>query len=72
MKGQQDTTANTSSNPAFAEVLSQQVSRRQVLWGGLVAAGATLTDGAGLARFRWRAEAQYAAVRLPEYSSLAR
>ena len=57
MKGQQDTTANTSSNPAFAEVLSQYWSRRQVLWGGLVAAGATLADGAGLASFRWRAEA---------------
>jgi uncharacterized protein len=57
VKGQQDTTANTSSNPAFAEVLSQHVSRRQVLWGGLVAAGVTLADGAGLARVRRHAEA---------------
>src|SRR2546428_7728904 len=57
VKGQQDTTVNTASNPAFAEVLSQHVSRRQVLWGGLVAAGATLADGAGLARARRHAEA---------------
>ena len=57
MKGQQDTTANTSSNPTFAAMLSQHWSRRQVVWGGLVAAGVTLADGTGLARFRRRAEA---------------
>ena len=57
MKGEQDTTANTSSNPAFAAMLGQQWSRRQVVWGGLVAAGVTLADGAGLARFGRRAEA---------------
>jgi secreted PhoX family phosphatase len=57
VKGQQDTTANTSNNPTFAEVLSQHVSRRQMLWGGLVAAGATLTDGVRVARCRRYAEA---------------
>jgi hypothetical protein len=57
VKGEQDTTANTSSNPAFAVMLGQQWSRRQVVWGGLMAAGVTLADGTGLARFGRRAEA---------------
>ena len=57
MKGQQDTTANTSNNPAFTEILSQRWSRRQVVWGGLVAAGATLADRLGLALFKRCAEA---------------
>jgi secreted PhoX family phosphatase len=57
VKGQENTSTNTSSTPAFAAILRQDVSRRQVVWGGLVAAGMTLADGAGLVRVRRRAEA---------------
>jgi secreted PhoX family phosphatase len=57
VKGEQDTTTNASNNPTFTALLSQHWSRRQVVWGGLMAAGVTLADGVGLARFRRRAEA---------------
>jgi secreted PhoX family phosphatase len=57
VKGQEDTNTNTSSTPTFAAILRQHVSRRQVVWGGLVAAGVSLADGTGLVRVRRHAEA---------------
>jgi secreted PhoX family phosphatase len=48
MKQADDALSNPSSNPAFEAVLRARYSRRQVLAGGLVAAGAALLGPAGL------------------------
>jgi secreted PhoX family phosphatase len=45
MKGRDDTSANMSGNTALREILSQGVLRRQMLQGGLVAAGMALAGG---------------------------
>jgi TAT (twin-arginine translocation) pathway-exported protein len=45
MKGQDDTSSNISHNTAFSTIFSQALSRRQVLQGGLVAAGMALLGG---------------------------
>jgi uncharacterized protein len=45
MKGQDDTSANISHNPAFSAIFSQVLSRRRVLQGGLLAAGMALFGG---------------------------
>jgi uncharacterized protein len=57
MKGQSDTMANTSGNTTFDEVLRQYCSRRQVVWGGLVAAGTALLGGGALPLLKRCAEA---------------
>jgi hypothetical protein len=58
MKGRSDTILNASANTTFDNVLRQYQSRRQVLRGGLVAAGATILAGTAPALFRQRAEAR--------------
>src|SRR5262245_54418590 len=60
MKGQYDTMANTSGNTTFHEVLRQYWSRRQVVRGGLVAAGTALLGGVALPLLNQRAEARTA------------
>jgi len=45
MKERHDTSTNESRNAAFSVILSQALSRRQVLQGGLVAAGMAFLSG---------------------------
>jgi uncharacterized protein len=45
MKGQDDTSSNISQNTDFSAILTQALSRRRVLQGGLLAAGMALFGG---------------------------
>ena len=45
MKERHDTSTNESRNATFSTILSQALSRRQVLQGGLLAAGMALFGG---------------------------
>jgi secreted PhoX family phosphatase len=60
MKGRENTSANTSRNTTFSEMLRQGVYRRQVLQGGLVAAGMALAGGPAAVLWRRFAEASTA------------
>jgi secreted PhoX family phosphatase len=57
MKGRYDTTANASVNTTFDQVLRQHWSRRQVVRGGLVAAGVALLGAPAFPLPGQRAEA---------------